>query len=295
MPNIKERRNASPFIPSLFFGYIMDNNKVPLILLSGGLDSSFLLQEKLKKGDVEILYVMGVLGKEKMHEERERRELIIKILEKDTGNRVRNSHCIDLGVTPFGDMADRVLTQPSMWMVGALMVSDSRIHSELCIGYVLGDHISSSLGHVTNAWSALQSFSKSNANIEVTFPLMHTTKDDILRLIHPEVVRHIWYCEEPSKWLRTRPGLPNLKHTKTRPCGVCTSCLTMGSALFRWNKVTRAPYWKHLRKQLKINSLYSNNKDSQPTVQIPESEKETFTDFVEIMDKHNGLPQNSNT
>lgn len=273
----------------------MDNNKVPLILLSGGLDSSFLLQEKLKLGNVEVLYISGVLGEEKMQEEKRRRELIIKILEKDTGNKVRKSHSVDLGVIPFGVMADRAMSQPSMWMIGALMVSDVSRHSELCIGYVLGDHISSSLGHVTNAWLSLQSFSKLSGNVAVTFPLMYRSKDEILQSIHPEVMRQVWYCEGPRKWLKTRRGLPNLEHTKTRPCGKCTSCLTMGSALYRWNKYHGTPYWKYLRKQLGINTRRNKDNETLDQTELLESENVTVSDLIEIMDKHDGRPASSNS
>lgn len=283
-----------------FFGYIMDNNKVPLILLSGGLDSSFLLQEKLKEGDVEVLYITGLLGEDKMHEEKERRERIIKILEKDTSNRVRKRHTVDLGVIPFGDMADGALSQPSMWMFGALMVSDANRHSELCIGYVLGDHISSNLGHVTNAWTALQSFSKRSGNVEVTFPLMYHAKDDILRLIHPEVMRHIWYCEAPRKNIKTInvetiPEALGVEYTRIRPCGKCGSCLTMGSALYRWNKYHGTPYWKYLRKQLGINTRRNKDNETLDQTELPESENVTVSDLIEIMDKHDGRPASSNS
>lgn len=223
--------------------------KVPLILFSGGLDSSFLLQQELTKGDVEVLYVKGVLHDGKMEEEQSRRYNIIRILEKKTGNKVRKEHVVNLGPMPFGNMTDSTFTQPSMWLMGALMVSDFRIHSKLLIAYVSGDQIMALTTQVKTAWTSLQEISKKNDTIPVEFPLCFDTKIDIIQDLKIEVVRQMWYCEAPRSMLRM-PGTNKLmthdevyEHphdsrdflkTVYFKCGKCMACRRMKETFYAY-------------------------------------------------------------
>lgn len=245
-------------LPLYFFGYIMDyNEKLPLILFSGGLDSSYLLQEKLKEGNVEILYVRSALNEIKMEEEIKRRENIIKILEEKTGNKVRDRHLVDLGSAPFGEIADQKFTQPAMWLNGALIASDSRKHSELCVGYVNGDSIMFDVGHIHNAWHSLQSVCKTNQVIPIVFPLAYQYKQDILRFLEPSVTRLIWYCEMPVKNKFVDGN--DIELSKVRPCGNCTPCVTMATTLFKWRKINKKPYWKFLLHLLRVEKCIDKN------------------------------------
>jgi hypothetical protein len=238
--------------------------KVPLILFSSGLDSSYLLQEKLKEGDVEVLYVRAIIGEAKMAMEQARQDKIISILQKETGHRVRARHVVDLGKAPFGNMEDHTFTQPPMWIMGALIVSDVRKHTELCIGYVVGDQVMPLLANMANAWENLQAVSKFTGAIPVKFPLYLTSKLDVLKNLHPEVIRNAWFCERPHEVLpnmvsdvvRTKvvgewnwnDGNKIIDPTKVKRCGRCDSCITMATALFKWKKIAGTAYWRHLRR-----------------------------------------------
>jgi 7-cyano-7-deazaguanine synthase in queuosine biosynthesis len=255
----------------IFLWCFMDNNnRVPLILFSGGLDSTYLLQTKLAQGDVEVLYVKGVLHHNKMKMEKKRRTKIIEILEKQTGNKVRREHTIDLGIMPFGNMEDQSFTQPPMWIMGALMVSDSRKHSELLIGYVSGDQIMPQLSHIQAAWEQLQYVSKMHDNVRVDFPLRFDTKHHILERINPEIMRQVWWCETPDmKYHFPKPERKShLVETQEereawyastqgtiRPCGRCEACHRMATTFFAWKRKTKVPYWKHLLRELRRQKL----------------------------------------
>lgn len=259
--------------------------KIPLVLFSGGLDSSFLLHKLLQDGDVDVLYVKGVLHDTKMEVEQVRRDEIISIAEKQTGNKVRNRYLVNLGEMPFGGMACHSFTQPSMWLMGALMISDSAIHSSLNVGYVMGDQISALLSNITAAWHNFQAFSKANEAIPLEFPLWQTSKQKILYDIHPELVRKVWYCEKPRiRYLDKESNDPPLispleladelveigesdgdapdevfslteeikpKRKKIiRPCGNCDACITMEAQLFIWRKRTNAPYSRYVIRKI---------------------------------------------
>lgn len=240
-----------------FFATTMSTNRVPLILFSGGLDSSYLLQTKLREGNVEVLYVRGSIDPRKMEIEEARRRKIINILEKETGNKVRREHRIDLGYMPFGCMNDRSFTQPTMWMMGALMASDVRKHTELLIGYVSGDQIMSLLSHIRAAWDQLQSVSKYSGNIPVNFPLQFLSKTEILNLIHPDVMRQVWWCESPQlKTYSLGPKQepheedPLLTRSTVRPCGYCLACRRMKTTFLDWKLKERRPYSQYIIQEL---------------------------------------------
>lgn len=234
-----------------------NNNRVPLILFSGGLDSTYLLQKKLQQGDVEVLYVRGVLHEKKMEMEQERREKIIEFLEKETGNKVRKKHMIDLGPMPFGNMEDQAFTQPPMWMLGALMVSDVRKHTELLIGYVSGDQVMPVLAHIQSAWDQLQHICKQHAHVPVDFPLRFDSKIHILHHMYPDLMRLVWWCEMPKTRHYSNPTsylLPDVEAEdkgKIRPCNRCEACHRMAATFFTWKRITHKPYWRHLREEIK--------------------------------------------
>jgi 7-cyano-7-deazaguanine synthase in queuosine biosynthesis len=214
-----------------------EKNRVPLILFSGGLDSSFALQEKLKEGDVETLYVSGAQHPWKIKKERETRERIVRRLQHRTGNKVRQDHHIQLDNTLFGGMADHAFCQPAMWIMGALQVSDIRVHSELIIAYVSGDQISSKIQAVAQAWHSMQEFSKNHGIVPVNFPLSVWTKQQIMRDIFPDIAQHVWVCELPIQKDDGRIVACNGGYQ-------CAACNTRAMNHFLWKKTHNEHYWQ---------------------------------------------------
>jgi len=217
---------------------VEEPDKVPLLLFSGGLDSSYQLQRYLEQGDVETLYVTGSQHPTKTVKEREVRQRIIKVLEERTGNRVLKDHHVEVKEL-FSSYPQSTFKQPMMWLNAALHVVNSRKHSHLSIAYVAGDQIACKIPYLINAWDNMQYVCKEE-HVPVRFPLEVTTKQMILKEIWSEVIQHVWVCETPRMWKDGRElYLWNSDFTAhqtdtIKACGDCLPCLTMAGQLHMW-------------------------------------------------------------
>jgi len=228
-----------------------EEKKVPLMLFSGGLDSTYMLQTYLEKGDVEVLYVKGSQGPDKIAKELAARRKIIKALEKKTGNHVLRDHKVELGHLFGGDMPDRGFLQAPMWIIGALQVSDHTRHSELAIGYVAGDQIACHIPYIANTWDNIQMFAK-QGSIPVVFPLKVERKVDILHQIDVRAVQHVWVCEIPEWWrdgkkLHWDDGAGGT----LKSCGKCAACITSAGTFHMYQKKYGAPYSHHFIEKMR--------------------------------------------
>lgn len=216
---------------------VQEVQKIPLVLFSGGLDSSFMLQHYLKTTDVDVLYVGGALGV-KMALEFIARKAIIKALNSKSQYKVRRLFYVDAHDITHGDVPDGRYSQPIGWLSGALTVVDPAKHSVVAIGYLHGEGILSHTSELFAAWNALSSFTKWET-VPLSFPLANHTKQNILDLIDPELLKLAWVCERPRVTKsdpRTRLPL------KYEPCCVCSSCLTLYSNLTTWGQRHRASH-----------------------------------------------------
>ena len=216
------------------------NDKHPLILFSGGLDSTYLLQQELEKGHVYTLYVTGALNSLKMRAEKEAREKIKQKLLKGSKHYILGDYEIDVGKL-FAGIPDLSFSQPAMWLTGALQVTDPHYHSELMIGYVHGDGINQHLQDIAKAWKSMQSFTKAHP-IPINFPLRYTTKQDILDKLQRDVVFDTWMCEGPIEvagddmsQATTDDDSLNPK-SKLYDCGHCLPCLTIFGEIQKWQR-----------------------------------------------------------
>lgn len=193
---------------------LVDNNeKLPLILFSGGLDSTYLLSETLKNGSCDILYIAAAQGENKIKAEQEACKKIIKWLEKNKPFKIRNTYFVDITSLPV--ITNYSFSQPSSWIFGALSVCNENIHNEVQIAYVLGDQISCHLINIHDAWNALSIFSK-HQKINLIFPLCFTTKNKIMKEMEPKLYNLTWVCETPIKLKR---------YNTLKPCSKCASCI----------------------------------------------------------------------
>lgn len=210
--------------------------KIPLILFSGGLDSSYLLETMLREGNVETLYVAGAQAPDKIEKEIEARRNIIRILEKETGNQVLRDHRINLPNVLGGEQSvvEHTFLQPLIWLTGAIHVTDGYRHSELLVAYVSGDQILSQLHEISQAWTSMQAFTKRTV-IPIKFPFKFVTKQNILNNISKRVVQNIWICESPTK-----------KRHNLVACKSCLPCLTIDSQLHTWEKINGYSYSSHV-------------------------------------------------
>lgn len=218
--------------------------KVPLLLFSGGMDSTFMLHQALVNGDVETLYVQAGQCSNKALQELKARKRIIAKLERLTGNRVLRDHIVKLDFDMYTSFADYSWTQPLMWITGALKVTDGEErHTHLEIGYVSGDSILSRLHNITQAWEHLQAFTKHHP-IPVKFPLHTTLKTSILRGLNPHVWKDIWVCEMPTR-----------KGRRFMACEQCEACHTRSATLHIYKRKYGQVYEKEVVKRMRVIPL----------------------------------------
>lgn len=210
--------------------------KVPLILFSGGLDSSYLLQYEMEKGPVDVLYVSAHQHGNKVKEEFHVRKKIIHDLTRLTGNYVRNEYHVEMvSYVKRGEESSWAFQQVHHWLLGALQVIDDKIHSSLLIAYVAGDQIVYHQEEIRKAWDALCQFSKTGDLVPLGFPLIYHTKREIFDKIAGSVYFRHWHCETPP-YRGDDPNGPSprsMVHTR-EPCGKCVPCITHAMNVYGW-------------------------------------------------------------
>lgn len=233
------------------------SDKHPLIVFSGGMDSSFMLYQALLEGDVHTCYFRGAQGPDKVTAELAARQRLIKIATALTGNKVLSDTLINIGFirtdittydsdggphrkTEFGHFPDSAWKQAPQWMFGVALTANGRIHSEVRMGYVMFDDINEHLIDMSNAWYYTNRFSK-HQQISLTFPLSKTSKDTILNDMPPELLQNVWICELPAK---NRKG-------QFVPCNWCPACCTILQAIWLYEYRTGRNFKKSVRAGVK--------------------------------------------
>ncbi len=188
---------------------------VPLVLFSGGLDSTYLLSVLLKTTDVDVLYVSGPQGKLKETHEIRARKKIVAWLNKNKPYSVRTQHHWELpnGVPGYAYRFGQVLP----WFYSAMTVADGLKHTVVNIAYVMGDQVCQHFAEMTWAWDYMKEVCMSKP-VPLRFPLKDTTKVQILNQLEPELLKLVWFCETPKK---------------NKPCGECAACINHQVELMR--------------------------------------------------------------
>lgn len=228
----------------------MSNKKIPLILFSGGLDSTYLLQQQLEITDVDVLYVDGHQSPHKAEVEKKHRQQILKYLQMNSKFQVKRQYEVDIKMFTLGRYREEwKFQQPHQWIMGALQTIDHTRHSELMIAYVTGDQINYHCGDIMQAWNSLQYFSKREA-VPVSFPLIYLRKTEILAEINPAAFAWHWVCELPRLKSDTPdpemgPWIPPKRKRWDKhdyePCGKCTACQTSLTLQEGWKIVNHYP------------------------------------------------------
>ena len=180
-------------------------DRIPLILWTGGADSTLLLFDKLKNGPVDTLYLNSAQGESKSFKELNAIEKIIDSEEyQKLPFKIRDRKVVEMqkGGLPFGVSQDLALTQPLLWITGALLVCNRQRHSEVMMGYVMGDDVCGALSNMMNAWDQLEYVTKagvSGESVRLVFPLQWTSKETIYKeLRRLNIEKLVWSCELPA-------------------------------------------------------------------------------------------------
>lgn len=178
------------------------STKRPLLLVSGGLDSTYMLQEALLQSHVDVLYVEAGQCVKKVQAEKLARAAIFgkliertEVLPEDQRYHIRNY--LEYKAVSFVDAPALVASQSPVWLIAALYHFDPSIHSEVRIAYVMGDDALIYRHEMQKAWENLCLLTKGVA-IPMVFPLMGWRKEHILQRVMPYLLEFVWVCELPQ-------------------------------------------------------------------------------------------------
>lgn len=187
--------------------------KAPLILFSGGLDSTYLLACELSRGIVDTLYVDGGQSPVKVEIEKKVRAKIRAALEKKYLYKVREDTV--LTIPSFNHSWFTGFAQAPAWFMAAFMTADPEKHASVNIAYVLGDEIASGTADLIRAWESLWKACRPTQDlVPLVFPTLHCRKTTMLAHLDDAVRSLIWVCE-----------LPESKGKRVVPCGRCAACV----------------------------------------------------------------------
>ena len=213
-------------------------NKRPLLLFSGGLDSTYCLLSLLDKSDVDLLVVRNeAVGLLKIKAEDIARKYIIDYCNRLSNEgkipyRIRNINIVDSHYNLYSQRD--CFGQPGIWMDAAIRHFDTDKHQYLAVGYCLGDQISAFLSNIRKWWKAMYRVRRAvlfEKVPDVKFPLMTISKVRMISILkqtgNEEVLSYIWTCELPVEKKKS----PRSKKLDFIPCGCCTPCKNLARAL----------------------------------------------------------------
>lgn len=207
----------------------LNHNDIPLVIFSGGFDSTFLLYLLLGQyAQVDIVSVelsgqpkktareTAAIGKLAAALHRKHR--------KDPVNfgQVRSSFRVTGNGAKHGD-SQMPMGQAPIWMAVALQFVTSKTH-EVHIGYVKGDDQAVTFTHIQEAWEKLMDVCgaglvEDRSRPKLKAPLIFATKEDILKSGLPKLFNYVSWCESVAK---------------ENDCGICSSCQRMMKAINTW-------------------------------------------------------------
>lgn len=183
-------------------------SKRPLILLSGGVDSTYLAQLAVsERHGFDRLYIKGGQGVNKIAAENEAVEAIVARLD------ITLADCIDSElrscrvcepVFSFDNFNHHYFPhqgffQAYSWFFGAMSAANGSRHSSVQIGYLAGDQIAAGAYRLIQAWEMLWPVFKQGDFVPLEFPLLdkYYTKQIVLRQMNMELYKLTWVCERP--------------------------------------------------------------------------------------------------
>lgn len=235
-------------------------NKIPLVLYSGGLDSTNLVYALLQEGDVDVFYVSGQqsptkIAAEKAARQRAKRWFYEEHVNGQLKGRIISDFSAEIGRT-FVDAPDAALVQPITWLTAAFHVCDPKRHSALHVGYIAGDAALAEREHMVgfwqHGWRLLHWRRQKAPPLETMFSDRGWDKLEMLRILPEGLIPHIWVCEKPHVKMRRGEEHP-------KACMRCKPCRTMRHAMADFEEYHGMPYVtcyrRHLKNLRRVNAL----------------------------------------
>lgn len=208
------------------------SNKIPLVLWSGGLDSTFIVDSLLKKTQCDILHINSdSLITNAIQKERKAIEQIQQYFDSNNEyNKIRNRYFIDFNFNAVIN-CNMIFRQTYIWICSILQVYDPTVHSGVYMGYLINDDIA----FLTKDFKkGMKHISKTlfNKKIKMKFPLLEIgyNKQHIIDYLPAELLNMVTYCENPD-----------YKDNAFHDCGECASCIKMNYYKEKKKYITQIP------------------------------------------------------
>lgn len=184
-------------------------NKRVLVAWSGGLDSTFMIQHYLALGYGVDVINCNLTNARPAQMKREQRAMskMLKGYFKDKDVQPIGASHIRLGGNCFQALN---LAQIPVWLFNLISYLRPE-HTEVALGYVMNDDAVSFLDSISAIWNGYSGL----VNMDLpplAYPLIRYKKYRIFSEIHPELRKHVTWCENPEPADR---------------CGMCPSCKKM--------------------------------------------------------------------
>lgn len=223
---------------------LSDSKRKPLVLFSGGYDSTMCLLYLLPYTDVDTISVSGLCSYGKEQREREAREYVFNQI-KNQPNIVRN--VFHQTIDPLsGWNTNAKLSQVLPWLYAAARAISPAKHSCLVVGYLGDDDSVPVHNSIKKAWKHLiRAMFPGVMPIPLIMPIAHLSKLDIVkntRQVAPRFEEHLWFCQTPDHVVRG-----GRKEKDYYACGKCSSCLKMRQAEMMINPPVELNYIGHIK------------------------------------------------
>jgi len=185
------------------------NKKKVLLAWSGGLDSTYLIQYYLQAGYSVDVVNCSFQNSSQTQMKREDKAIkkMLKGYFKDKDVKLLGKSTITFTGYSFSKL---FLGQVPTWVYNLINYLNSE-HTEVAVGYVMNDDAISFLDDIRKLWNSYAGLVKETLP-PLVFPLIKYTKTFIYGDLHPELKKHITWCESF--------GPADL-------CGTCHSCRRM--------------------------------------------------------------------
>lgn len=231
---------------------LIEDQGVPMVLFSGGLDSTYLLLDTLKRYKHADILICSLAGQDYVNIRGRRvADIIIskiKALSLKKPNVYGAIRHINYQTVPGYNYGATSLTQPIGWLTAAFY--NLRIDtSALLYAIVEGDSTLPSISNIKHLWQSIQTTGDAQCfnggNVELLVPLIYKNKTD-----------YVWE-KEWSSILRNTTWCENLKSIRN-DCGECESCKRMVRD-FSFVKLTQPTEWEKYPLKNRVNRLIEKN------------------------------------
>ena len=168
-----------------------------IILWSGGLDSTYLIQKSIEDGwHVDAYYFRIVNNNVKSKMEL---TAIDKIRTHfDINNFQYKGIITEITIKSTNDYR-LIFSQLPVWLFSMLYTIsqygyDKHVKEEICLGYVMNDDAISFLNDIRYIWNSYSSVIHNRELPKLVFPLSKIKKDEIINLITPELIQLTLTC-----------------------------------------------------------------------------------------------------